>query len=73
MKQEMDGVALLWAVLAMTVFLLLLGVLLVFLKLTHVINWAWIWVTLPFWGMASAALTLIALVLFVAFLVLWLE
>lgn len=28
----------------------LLGVVFVVLKLTHVINWSWWWVTLPFWG-----------------------
>ena len=28
----------------------LLGVVFVFLKLTHVIDWKWAWVTLPFWG-----------------------
>jgi hypothetical protein len=27
----------------------LLGVLFVALKLTHVIDWSWWWVTLPFW------------------------
>ena len=28
----------------------LLGVLFVTLKLLEVIDWAWIWVTAPFWG-----------------------
>lgn len=28
----------------------LLGVVFVTLKLTHVINWSWWWVTAPFWG-----------------------
>lgn len=28
----------------------LLGVVFVVLKLTHVINWSWWWVTAPFWG-----------------------
>jgi hypothetical protein len=28
----------------------LLGVAFVVLKLTHVINWSWWWVTLPFWA-----------------------
>ena len=28
----------------------LLGVAFVILKLTHVINWSWWWVTAPFWG-----------------------
>lgn len=27
-----------------------LGILFVALKLTHVIDWAWVWVTVPFWG-----------------------
>lgn len=28
----------------------LLGVVFVALKLCHVINWSWWWVTIPFWG-----------------------
>lgn len=28
----------------------LLGVAFVVLKLTHVIDWSWWWVTAPFWG-----------------------
>lgn len=28
----------------------LLGVVFVTLKLLHVIDWSWWWVTLPFWG-----------------------
>ena len=28
----------------------LLGVAFIVLKLTHVINWSWWWVTAPFWG-----------------------
>jgi len=28
----------------------LLGVAFVILKLCHVINWSWWWVTAPFWG-----------------------
>lgn len=28
----------------------LLGIVFVVLKLTHVINWSWWWVTAPFWG-----------------------
>ena len=31
----------------------LLGVAFVILRLTHVINWSWWWVTLPFWGGAA--------------------
>jgi hypothetical protein len=38
----------------------LLGVLFVGLKLTHVINWSWWWVTAPFWG---------GFVIFLAFMV----
>jgi len=30
-------------------FPMLLGLTFVVLKLTHVIDWAWIWVTCPFW------------------------
>jgi hypothetical protein len=33
------------------------------LKLTHVINWSWWWVTLPLWG----GLALIAVLLLIAF------
>lgn len=28
-----------------------LGVLFVGLKLAHVIEWSWLWVTAPFWGL----------------------
>lgn len=42
----------------------LLGVLFVALKLTHVINWSWWWVTLPFWG-GIALVLLVCLVIFV--------
>lgn len=28
----------------------LLGVVFVTLKVLHIINWSWWWVTLPFWG-----------------------
>jgi len=34
----------------------LLGVAFVVLKLTHVINWSWWWVTAPFWGPLALAL-----------------
>lgn len=38
----------------------LLGVAFVVLKLTHVIDWSWWWVTAPFWaGLPLAALTLV--------------
>lgn len=42
----------------------LLGVLFVALKLTHVINWSWWWVTAPFWmgiAIASVVIPLITL------------
>lgn len=34
----------------------LLGVAFVILKLCHVIDWPWIWVTAPFWGPVAIAL-----------------
>jgi len=39
----------------------LLGVAFVVLKLTHVIDWSWWWVTAPFWG--GLVIFLIALVI----------
>jgi hypothetical protein len=43
----------------------LLGVAFVVLKLCHVINWSWWWVTCPFWGGAALALAvLIGVLLF---------
>lgn len=47
-------------------FLSLLGLLFVGLKLGHVINWSWWWVTCPFWGVfaiAAAAFAVIAAVI----------
>lgn len=42
----------------------LLGVVFVTLKLTHVINWSWWWVTSPFWvGPAIFLLALIAVII----------
>ena len=41
----------------------LLGVAFVILKLCHVINWSWWWVTAPFWG----GLALLLAVLVIAF------
>jgi hypothetical protein len=38
----------------------ILGVVFIVLKLTHVINWSWLWVLAPFWG--GLALWLIVLV-----------
>jgi len=40
----------------------LLGVAFVILKLTHVINWSWWWVTAPFWGPALLVLAIFAVV-----------
>ena len=42
----------------------LLGVAFVVLKLTHVIDWAWIWVTAPFWGGLAIILVIVILTLF---------
>lgn len=33
----------------------LLGIAFIILKLCHVINWSWWWVTAPFWGMIALA------------------
>jgi hypothetical protein len=33
----------------------LLGITFIVLKLCHVINWSWWWVTLPFWGSLAIA------------------
>lgn len=42
----------------------LLGVAFVVLKLTHVIDWPWVWVLAPFWaGLAFLALLLLVLVI----------
>jgi hypothetical protein len=43
----------------------LLGIVFVVLKLTGVINWSWLWVTVPFWG--GLVLFLFLLILFVMF------
>jgi hypothetical protein len=43
----------------------LLGVLFVALKLTHVIDWSWWWVTMPFWG----GLALFFVLVFIAALI----
>lgn len=45
-------------------FLGLLGLAFIILKLTHVINWSWWWVTAPLWG-GFALLILIVLILFI--------
>ena len=41
----------------------LLGVAFVVLKLTHVINWSWWWVTAPFWGGAALAIVVFVVIL----------
>ena len=45
----------------------LLGVLFVGLKLTHVIDWSWWWVTAPFWGMFALVLVVIGFAALVIF------
>ena len=42
-----------------------LGILFVVLKLTHVITWSWLWISLPFWGM----LPLVVIVVFGAYVI----
>lgn len=49
----------------------LLGVVFVTLKLTHVIDWSWWWVTAPFWG-GIALLLAIAIVAGIGFFIAWL-
>lgn len=41
----------------------LLGVAFVILKLTHVIDWSWWWVTAPFWMPLAIALVIVAIIL----------
>lgn len=43
----------------------LLGVAFVVLKLCHVINWSWWWVTCPFWASAAFGLGVVGLCLLV--------
>jgi hypothetical protein len=47
----------------------LLGILFVGLKLAHIIDWSWWWVTLPFWGGFASLVILIALIAIVAAIV----
>jgi phosphoglycerol transferase MdoB-like AlkP superfamily enzyme len=47
----------------------LLGVAFVVLKLCHVINWSWWWVTAPFWGGLALFLFVLLIMLLVALLV----
>lgn len=39
----------------------LLGVAFVILKLCHVIDWSWWWVTAPFWGGLAIAIVIYAI------------
>ena len=41
----------------------LLGILFVYLKLTHQIAWSWWWVTLPFWGGLALVLGIVLVTL----------
>lgn len=68
-----DGVMVLWTVLAMTVCLGVAGAVLVVLKLTHVITWSWLWVTVPIWGPVWAAMMLAALLFVFALFLMWLQ
>lgn len=48
-------------------FFEVLGIVFVILKLCHVIDWPWIWVTAPFWGaLAISLLTCLVLVVVLA-------
>ena len=47
----------------------LLGVAFIVLKLTHVINWSWWWVTVPLWGGALFTIAILLLVAFIAVVV----
>ena len=47
----------------------LLGVAFIVLKLTHVINWSWWWVTIPLWGGALFTIAILLLVAFIAVVV----
>lgn len=44
----------------------LLGVAFIVLKLTHVINWSWFWVTIPLWGGAVFVIAVLFLIAFIA-------
>lgn len=43
----------------------LLGVAFVVLKLCHVIDWSWWWVTCPFWGAVAVFLVILGIVVVV--------
>lgn len=51
----------------------LLGIVFVVLKLTHVIDWSWWWVTFPFWGGLVLVLGLAAIGFLGAFVILGIE
>jgi hypothetical protein len=40
----------------------LLGIAFIVLKLCHVIDWSWWWITAPFWGGIAVALAFLAVV-----------
>jgi hypothetical protein len=42
-------------------YISLLGVLFIALKLRGVIEWSWVWVTLPIWGGIALAILLLAI------------
>ena len=44
----------------------LLTVAFVVLKLTHVIDWRWIWILAPLWGGAAIVLLILGIVILVA-------
>ena len=44
----------------------LLGLIFVVLKLTHVIDWSWWWVTLPFWGGLVLIIAIYVIILILA-------
>jgi hypothetical protein len=68
-----DGAVVLWLVLLMTLALGVAGVVLVTLKLTHVIEWSWLWVTVPIWGPVWVAMMLAALLFVFVLVMLWLD
>jgi len=47
----------------------LLGVVFIVLKLTHVIDWSWWWVTAPFWGGIAIFLVAVLVVFLISFIV----
>lgn len=41
----------------------LLGIVFIILKLTHVINWPWVWVLAPIWGAVLLWLIIMVIIL----------